>query len=90
MAQPPEPLERPKLARWMWERGLKWADGATALGVSGEQVRRYCLEFGHTQRQLPSREAMERIHAWTNGAITPADFYPPHLNQPAEAQEAAE
>lgn len=79
MSTPPDPVERPKLARWMWERNLKPRHAAGPLGVSAEQVRRYCLEFGHDDRAIPGREVMARIRTWTQEAVAERDFYPPHI-----------
>lgn len=86
----PRIIERPTLARWMFERGLRPKDAIGALGVSGESIRRYCLPFGHADRQVPTEPVMLRIRDWTSGAITPADFYPPHLNAAREACPAPE
>jgi hypothetical protein len=47
--------------------------------VSAEQVRKYCLEFGHDDRAMPGREVLARIVAWTGGEVTERDFYPPHI-----------
>lgn len=74
-----QPVERPKLARWMWDRKLKSRDAAPHLGVSAEQVRRYCLEFGHEDRAIPGPDVLQRILAWTGGEVTERDFYPPHI-----------
>jgi hypothetical protein len=79
MTDKPEPVERPKLARWMWERKLKPRHAERPLGVSAEQVRRYCLEFGHADRAVPGKDVLARIQAWTGGAVTERDFYPPHI-----------
>lgn len=80
MANPiPDPVERPTLARWMWDRKLSAADGAEAIGVSAVQMRRYCLEFGHQDRQIPGEEVLARIVEWTGGEVTAEDFYPPHV-----------
>lgn len=75
----PDPIERPSLAFWLWSRKLKSADLAEPLGVSTEQVRRYCLEFGHPDRSIPSAEVLARIAALTGGKVTERDFYPPHI-----------
>lgn len=75
----PDPVERPKLARWMWERKLKARDAEAPLGVSAEQVRRYCLEFGHPARAIPGRDVLDRISVWTRREVTERDFYPPHI-----------
>lgn len=86
----PEPVERPKLAYWMWVRKLKPPHAAKPLGVTPEQVRKYCLEFGHPDRALPGRDVLERIETWTGGEVTERDFYPPHIRGelPAHAAEA--
>jgi hypothetical protein len=75
----PEPVERPKLAHWMWARKLKARHAEAPLGVSAEQVRKYCLEFGHDDRAVPGREVLARIVEWTGGEVTERDFYPPHI-----------
>lgn len=85
----PEPVERPKLALWMWTRKVKPRDAAKRLGVTTEAVRRYCLEFGHPDRQIPGRKVLEAVHAWTEGEITPSDFYPPHLNTTGPVSQVA-
>jgi hypothetical protein len=90
MTDAPEPVERPKLAFWMWRRKLRPPQAAKALGVTPEQVRKYCLEFGHPDRALPGREVLERIEAWTSGEVTERDFYPPHIRgEAASSAEAA-
>jgi len=90
MSSLPDPVERPKLAHWMWLRKLKPRHAEQPLGVSAEQVRRYCLEFGHDDRALPGKEVMARIEAWTNGEVTERDFYPPHIRGIAPIAHAAE
>ena len=78
-------ITRPKLALWMFQRGLLPKHAAPELGVGREQVRRYCLPFGDPLRAIPTEGVMERIVAWTRGEITPADFYPPKLfGKPAD------
>ena len=79
MTAVPDPVERPKLARWMWERKLKARHAEGPLGVSAEQIRKYCLEFGHEDRAVPGRDVLVKIFAWTQGAVTERDFYPPHI-----------
>lgn len=90
MSSPPEPVERPALARWMWERKLKPHDVAEPFGVSAEQVRKYCLEFGHANRAVPGDEVLRRIQAFTHGAVTERDFYPPHIRGVAAAATVAQ
>lgn len=91
MTKIPEPVERPKLAHWMWSRKLKPRDLEAPLGVSAEQIRRYCLEFGHEDRSIPGREVLQRIERLTDGHVTERDFYPPHIRgeAPTPAPEGA-
>lgn len=86
----PDPIERPSLARWMWDRKLKAGDLAEPLGVSAEQVRRYCLEFGHPERSHPGPEVMARIVALTDGVVAERDFYPPHIRGDGPALKLVE
>jgi hypothetical protein len=81
----PDPIERPALAFWLWARKLRFADLAEPLGVSTEQVRRYCLEFGHPERSVPGADVLARIAAVTDGKVTERDFYPPHIRGEAPA-----
>jgi len=76
LTDPPSIVPRPKLAVWMYVRGLKPKDGAAPLGVKGEQVRRYCLPFDDPMRVVPPPKVMPRIVAWTAGEITANDFHP--------------
>ncbi len=71
----PLPLNRPKLARWLWERDLDNSQAADCLGRTREWVRLVCLPFDDPRRRIPQREDMDRIFAFTNGEVTPADFY---------------
>ncbi len=73
----PDPVERPRLAYWLWERKLPFSWLAPRIGVSVEQVRRYCLEFGHDDRAIPRREVLTRIAQVTG--IAEREFYPPHI-----------
>ncbi|HEX7887290.1 MAG TPA: hypothetical protein VF474_15035 [Phenylobacterium sp.] len=75
----PAPLNRPKLARFLWDRDLGYAAAGEHLGRSGEWVRLVCLPFDDPRRRIPDADDMARIHAWTLGEVTPADFYRPEL-----------
>ena len=86
----PKIVPRPAIAAWLWQRHLYLKDAADLFGCSPEHVRRICLPFGDPGRRVPTEQLMASIIDKTNGEITPADFYPPHLNQPAAQAEAAE
>lgn len=75
----PAPLERPKLARFLWERDICFRSAAEALGRSREWVRRVCLPFDDPRRLVPVEVDIERIVAWTRGEVSAGDFYRPHL-----------
>ena len=84
--QPPQIVPRPKLALWMFLRGLKLKDAVGPLGVQAEQVRRYCLPFGDALRAVPPPAVMRKIQVWTQGEVGPSDFYEPErADTPAEA-----
>lgn len=85
----PPIVERPALALWLFQRGLKHKDAAEPLGVGVEQVRRYCLPFDEPMRVVPPMPVMRRIVAWTKGEIGPGDFYPQQLRGGAANDEAA-
>ena len=86
----PDPVERPKLAVWLWSRKLKAHQVAASLGVSAEQVRRYCLEFGHPDRSVPGPDVLVKIDGLTSGAVTERDFYPPHIRGDALSASAVD
>ena len=50
--------------------GVKNAEFARLIGVSGEAVRRY-----REGARIPSAEVMRRIVRVTGGAVQPNDFY---------------
>lgn len=86
----PKIVPRPAIAAWLWHRHLYLKDAAELFGCSTEHVRRICLPFGDPGRRVPTEQLMASIVEKTKGEITPADFYPPQLNQPAASAEAAE
>lgn len=83
-AKAPPPVERPRLAIWLHERGLVYGDITSICGVGREQIRRYCLPFGDPMHVTPPRGVIESVHAYTNGEIGPADWYPSRLSQSAD------
>lgn len=92
----PPVLSRPPFADWLFARNIKIRAAAEALGCSPQTVRNLCKPFGDASRTVPHEALLERIVAYTAGAITAADFYPPHLRPgmasattPAPRQEAA-
>ena len=77
---PPDPITRPKLALYLWERNLRFRDVEAPLGRSYEYIRLTCLPFNDPKRREPDEEFVGRVQAWTQGAVTAADFQPP-VNQ---------
>lgn len=84
---PPKPL--PKLAFWLFERGIPRGLFAERIGRKRQQVDQYCLPFDNPDRDIPVPAVMEQIVELTGGQVTPADFYPPHLNGEAAATAEA-
>jgi hypothetical protein len=70
----PDPIQRPKLALFLWERDLGLKEAGQALGRSHEYVRRVCLPFNDPRRTFPDDEFLARVEAFTEGAVTQADF----------------
>lgn len=89
MRAPPSPIARPKLAAWLFERGITTAAAAEALGCSEQTVLNMCKPFGEAGRTVPREALLEKIVAWTEGAVTAVDFYPPHLRGPQRYEPAA-
>jgi len=83
----PAPLERPKLATFLWERDISSIEAARALGRTREWLRLILLPFSDSRRRIPDSADLEKIHIWTKGEIRPADFYPLHLNLAIEASD---
>lgn len=79
-SEPPKIISRPKLALWLWLRGLTNADAAAVAGVGREQVRRYCLAFSDPMRVVPPTDVIAAFYEWTGGDVTAADYYPAELN----------
>ena len=71
---------RPKMDRWLRDRG----QGATALGerwgITPQGASRYLLPFGHPQRITPSEERIADAFSWTRGEVVAADWYPAALS----------
>lgn len=87
MTQPPAEVGRNKFDEWCWKRNLELKPVAEAIGCSIETVRKIRLPFSDAKRRVPGKELAERIVAFTDGAVTPADFYPPHLLRGVSADQ---
>lgn len=55
-----------------WLVGTKTLNNEFARRIGVSRVTLYRLKTG---RRLPDRRTMEKIHAATNGAVTPNDFF---------------
>ena len=71
---------RPKMHRWLTDRGL----GATALGqrwgITPQGASRYLLPFDDGRRIIPGPDKIEDALRWTQGEVGAADWYPSHLS----------
>lgn len=72
-----KPLKLPKLATWLFVRGIKLKQAGLLLACSPEAVRRYTLPFDDPARRTPPAAVLERIAGLTGGEITAEDFNPP-------------
>lgn len=75
------PTSRPRTPfdRWLWENSISNTEAGRRLGCHAQTVRLWRKPFGDAQRRVPSIDDMRKIVALTEGAVTPADFYPPDL-----------
>ncbi|WP_312139273.1 hypothetical protein [Brevundimonas sp.] len=89
MTDAPAPIQRPKLAHWMFARNISNTEAAEQLECSRQTVLNITQPFGAATRTVPHEALMERIVRWTGGEVTAADFYPPHLNGQAVQPEGA-
>lgn len=72
-----DPLQRPPLAAWIWERSYTNREAAALFGVSHEQLRLWCLPFTNLARVAPRPEQRIKIAQVTAGAVAPESFDPP-------------
>lgn len=70
---------RPKLHRWLADRGL----GARALGerwgITPQGASRYLLPFDHPKRIIPNETLIGDALIWTLGEVGAGDWYPSNL-----------
>lgn len=59
-----------KLAKYLKKQKLKISHLATEFGVVHCVVRRWCIG-----EVIPDRKNMQKIFKWSNGEVTPNDFY---------------
>ena len=86
--QPPLKL-RPKLDRWLRDRGLSASALAQRWSLTPQGAARYLLPFSDPRRIIPSEERIADALAWTDGEVTVADWYAPELSRPSVGEAAA-
>lgn len=59
-----------RLSSHLSAKMLRVSDFAVALGIQWSHAQRYLLG-----ERIPRRETMARIYWWTEGNVTPNDFY---------------
>tara|TARA_R100001440_G_scaffold61750_1_gene81679 strand:- start:2934 stop:3146 length:213 start_codon:yes stop_codon:yes gene_type:complete len=58
------------------KRGWSYSELARQVGANHAAiVRRWCLNFGHSNRSIPNELYMERIINMSMGEVMPNDFY---------------
>jgi hypothetical protein len=85
MDQMAEPRERPKMATWLWERGLTAAFLGEKTNSTRQAASNWLRPFDDPRRVVPSEEVIGICVVMTRGVITAADWYPPSLNSHAGA-----
>ncbi len=80
MTDQPTLKPRPKMDRWLRDRGL----GAKALGqrwgISPQGASRYLLPFGNPRRIQPTEAQIADAFTWTRGDVVAADWFPAELS----------
>ncbi|ADK99406.1 hypothetical protein [Brevundimonas subvibrioides] len=67
---------RPKLHRWLADRGLGARALAERWSITPQGASRYLLPFDHPKRIVPSEALIGDVLNWTLGEIGAADWYP--------------
>lgn len=80
MTETPTLQPRPKMDRWLRDRGLGATDLGKRWGLTPQGASRYLLPFGHPQRIIPNEERLADALAWTRGEVVVADWYDPQLS----------
>jgi hypothetical protein len=83
LKEPPNPVDRPKFALWLYHRRLSARAVAPDLDVSHEQVRRICLPFGDPDWRRPSDRLKAAVKAYTRGEIDLDDWQEPTTDRVA-------
>lgn len=86
----PDPVLRPALALWLFERGLDTRQAGELFGCSHGQIHIICKPFDDPEWRPPRLPLLERIVLVTRGEITGEDFIPPHVRKPPPAVELAD
>lgn len=71
---------RPKMDRWLRDRGLGATDLGKRWGLTPQGASRYLLPFGDPRRIVPNEDRLADALAWTAGEVVVADWYDPVLS----------
>lgn len=80
MTETPALKLRPKLDRWLRDRGLGATDLGNRWGITPQGASRYLLPFGDPKRVIPNEERMADAFSWTRGEVVAADWHDPALS----------
>lgn len=72
----PEQQTRPKIAHFIFERGLSLRAAARKLGCSHEQLRRVALPYDHPKFRAPSDRLRAKVAVWSKGHVGIDDWAP--------------
>lgn len=79
MTEQPLLRPRPKMDRWLRDRGLGTRHLGERWGITPQGASRYLLPFGDERRIVPGEDKIADVLEWTCGEVGAADWYPPEL-----------
>ena len=79
------PRPRPKMAMWLWERGLSAADLGRQTNSTRQSASNWLRPFDDPRRVVPSEEVIGICVVLTSGAVTAGDWYPRSLSANADS-----
>lgn len=79
MTDQPNLRPRPKMDRWLRDRGLGASDLGARWGITPQGASRYLLAFENERRIIPNEKQIADLLLWTCGEVGAADWYPAEL-----------
>ena len=80
MTEQPTFKPRPKMDRWLRDRGMGTRHLGERWGITPQGASRYLLAFGDRRRIVPDEDKIADALEWTRGEVVAADWYPAELS----------